>query len=577
MVVCAGCQTGSGGPSSPGSTTPDGSSDVDALLRAAAAAPEERAAQLYLEAATAQHATGDSAAADVTLGLVEPGWLPADRLPDYLELQTVVALALGDAQRAQRYAAQLDPTTLPPGTLAALEAQVCAAAGDTLCAANRQMAAFAEGSGDVDAVWATLRTVPVSVVTTEAATSSGAAGGWWALRAAVLGSHTPAELDTRVQDWRQRWAAHPAARSLPTPVALSLSPAWAPTRIGIMLPLSGPLTGAGAAVRDGIVAAYLENGEQKIRLTFYDAAAASVAELYERALGDDVDLLIGPLTKPAVTQLGQLRPEVPVLALNYLDPGVPAVPNLLQVGLAIEDEARSIAARLRESGIGSLLVFHNYDDWSTRARRTLTEQWTGRLTVQSFTDVRTVTESVGDAMEVSESRERRDALKDLLGVDLEFLPRARGDVDAVVALIDNVEANALAPALRFHFAEHLPVFACSQVVRAARPQQLLELERFEVSELPWFLGADPLHDTMDSTFALQGNRYASLYALGIDAFRISMRFGAYRSSGELDMLGSTGGLSLQADGRFRRELFWAVIRDGRVQPAKPRAMDAVGD
>ena len=39
------------------------------------------------------------------------------------------------------------------------------------------------------------------------------------------------------------------------------------------------------------------------------------------------------------------------------------------------------------------LLFHNYDDWSLRARRSLTEDAAGSdlaLTVQPFTDVRTI-------------------------------------------------------------------------------------------------------------------------------------------------------------------------------------------
>ena len=90
------------------------------------------------------------------------------------------------------------------------------------------------------------------------------------------------------------------------------------------------------------------------------------------------------------------------------------------------------------------------------------------LTVQPFTDLRTITESVGTAMHVAGSQSRRDELARLLGEELEFLPRAREDVDAVVALIDNTEANALVPALRFHFASDLPVYASSQTTRAVR-------------------------------------------------------------------------------------------------------------
>jgi hypothetical protein len=248
-----------------------------------------------------------------------------------------------------------------------------------------------------------------------------------------------------------------------------------------------------------------------------------------------------------------------------------AAPGLLQLGLAIEDESTSIVRALAATGVDSLLVFHNYEDWSLRARRQLTDLWQDRITVQAFTDVRTITEAVGSAMDVGDSNERHEALDELFSEDLEFLPRARQDIGAVVALVDNVEANALVPALQFHFADHLPVFACSQVVRGARKDQLAELDGFRVSELPWLLDDDPLFQAMDSSFGLTGNRFASLSALGIDALHVALMFNLLQRDNTSVMLGTTGVLALHDDGRFHRDLSLGVVRSGTVKPADKAA------
>ena len=124
--------------------------------------------------------------------------------------------------------------------------------------------------------------------------------------------------------------------------------------------------------------------------------------------------------------LNGLNPELPVLALNYLDSDATTATGFTQFGLAIEDEARTIATRLRADGISRALLFHNYDDWSLRARRTLSEGEDLALTVQPFTDLRTITESVGTAMHVAGSQERRDELASLLGEELEFLAASSG-------------------------------------------------------------------------------------------------------------------------------------------------------
>src|SRR5690606_7949245 len=79
-------------------------------------------------------------------------------------------------------------------------------------------------------------------------------------------------LDPKVQVislWRQQYPLHPAARQLPGELQMlsSLSD-QRPQRIALTLPLSGPLSSAGAAIRDGFLATYytdpqrLESGIQ---------------------------------------------------------------------------------------------------------------------------------------------------------------------------------------------------------------------------------------------------------------------------------------------------------------------------
>lgn len=172
-------------------------------------------------------------------------------------------------------------------------------------------------------------------------------------------------------------------------------------------------------------------------------------------------------------------------------------------------------------------------------------------------------------MHVAESQERRDQLASALGVELEFLPRAREDVDAVVALIGNSEANALVPALNFHFAQNLPIYAGSQVTRSSR-QGLNELRGFHVSELPFFLAGDTLHDAMAVPLALDRNPFASLVALGSDAFRLAERIQFGGAVTDLPLLGSSGLLRRLPDGRISRELAWGMI-SSRGVVAEPGA------
>lgn len=466
-----------------------------------------------------------------------------------------VSMAMADAEALAAQA----------GSAAAADALIAAASQLTLSSPQRQLLH--------NALWAHLSRVGSAEARVYAESGSNDARGWWRLAHELRTSTTLAAHNRRLRAWQQAHPDHPATAVPPAALTASLTGPRAVTRVGLLLPLSGSLARAGRTVRDGFIASYLSNRDDvAYAVTVYDTAAEPMASLYERALAAGEQVLIGPLAKEAAVALNALDPEVPVLALNYLDDQIPA-PALLQLGLAIEDEAYTLTGWLEDAGMHRLLLFHNREDWSARAMRAIRESWPGLLEVQTLEDIRTVTESVGVAMRVAESHRRRDELQALLGEPLEFSPRARGDVDAIVALVTSLEATALVPALRFHFAEGVPVFATSQTVRGMTTERMSTLNGFRVSELPWFVTGDPLFADLNGAFSLDGNLFVALYALGADAFRLADRLPLLLDGSMVGLLGSTGELTRLPDGRIQRELARTIIRGGSVHSAQALAAD----
>lgn len=586
IVASWGCQSIPQRTIDPAPAMTQSEQEILRLLDRAASSPADRAASLFYQATTAYADLALESEAIATFARIEPGWLPRGELANYRLLSAQIALFNDDPGRAERLLDGLDEIlqATPAATVRAvidvrrrewIRGQLCAARGAYVCAANGLISANPGPAFPYnDLIWFYMGRASGYAASYQARSgdTDTIADGWWRLKAQLLRSHSAREQQRVLSAWRANWRDHPASQRPPLALANVASASWQPRHIGLILPLSGGLSRAGRAVRDGFIAAYLAANadahgtpDAALEVSFYDTQSQPLAQLYERVLTDGVDLLIGPLQKENVTRLNRLNPEIPTLVLNYLGTrDVPAV-NLLQLGLAIEDEARTIGRQMQADGIESLLLLHTYDEWSLRAKRQLESQWTGPLTVQSFTDLKTITESVGTAMNVAASLARKQELNAAFKFDLEFLPRARRDLDAVVALVNNVAANALVPALRFHFANNLPVYTTSQAVRGARPAQLSELTDFRVSELPWYLFDDPLYQVVDETFGLAANPFSSLYALGADALRVSNTLALLDRSATSQMLGSTGVLSLTADGRFRRELTWGVIRRSRVQ------------
>ena len=429
----------------------------------------------------------------------------------------------------------------------------------------------------------------------------------WQLRRDMSASESRHDQALRLSAWMARWPDHPFAEVPPSGLARLLQPGREPARVGLFLPLSGPLAAAGRAVRDGFIAAYFhDSAPPKPNLRIYDTTSGPIAALYKQCLTDGVDFIVGPLSKSRLEALHRLDAEIPVLGLNYLDGGhgaelsnrtlvvpdaapstqapqqlvqapqqlvqapqqlvqapqqlVQAPQRFMQLGLAIEDEAATIIDRLLAEDLQRLVAIHGTEDWAIRGVRALTESWPFSIDTQAFADVKTITESVGESMQVAASLERREALERLLRTKLEFLPRARSDLDGVVAFVNDIEAAALAPALKFHYADHLPVYASSQSVR--NPSSLDDLSGFQVTEMPFNLQSEPLWNTVKQAFG--GGSVAALHALGIDAYRI-VDLRDWVAAGE-PVYGATGKLQLAGSGRIHRRLAWGTVARGAIHP-----------
>ena len=184
-------------------------------------------------------------------------------------------------------------------------------------------------------------------------------------------------------------------------------------------------------------------------------------------------------------------------------------------------------------------------------------------------------------MGVSASHGRKADLANLLGEELTFLPRARTDTDAVIALTSTLESEALVAALKFHFADGLPVYATSQTVRGSDLRALRELNEFKVTELPILFHPELLERQMTELFRLRSGPLVELYALGLDAYRITTWLLWQRKHAEsaeqptiplappVALNAATGRLKVNEDGRIDRELDIAKINTaGELTPPK---------
>ena len=576
LAVLAGCQSGGGGADPRDASVPAVPPVQDPAALAGEWARRVQLAWALLDA-------GEVAAAQrVRDELTAGGAAPPDR-EERIELELLdagLAFGRGDVDAVADMLRSLGDST-HAGNLrfVVLRADVAAARGDHAGAVASLVAFEASAGTDVlalgRAIWrhgTRVQGYRLADLGTRAGTVAERA--WWRFLRTYNEALTPARQRTLWAGWRQGHADHPAA--LVRPPGLD-EPAR--RRIALLLPLSGRYANAGEWVRDGFLAGYFHGtsgrdtdaGPRAQSVLLYDTGAAPVDALYEEAMADGAEAIVGPLSKENVARMWDLDPILPTVTLNTIAPldSGDGAPRFVQFALAVEDEGRALARRLGVDGRERVVVFRTRADWSERAAVALETNLPDDVELVDagvFPDVKEVTKVVGEALAIDESQARQTALARLFpGVEVAFTARRRADVSAVVALLDGDHADSLAAALRFHYAADLPVYGSSQVLRdGARG-----LDGMRVCDMPWRLYPSPLKAALQGPFPAVAGTSESLFAFGVDAFRIVNRLSWLAASAEHRIMGASGVLGLGPDGSVRREPAWAVVRGGDFQPLPP--------
>jgi outer membrane PBP1 activator LpoA protein len=398
----------------------------------------------------------------------------------------------------------------------------------------------------------------------------GVPGGWMQL-ALLVKQHGDdrTQFDPLYADWRARFPQHPALPELLSNyTALRQQQMLRADRVAVLLPLSGPLAGASAALRDGMMLQHLDDGEQRTpRLRFYDSSDPALTwPTYKQAVADGAELVIGPLQKDAVDQLvraGEL--PVPVLALNEVALTRLPPENLFMYSLSPEDEARQVAEKAWLDGIRRPLVLVPQGDWGERIASAYQDRWqtlggdiagTGRYDSSAHD----FSATIKTLLHLDQSVARHQEMQKWLGKRVEFEPRRREDVDAIFLAARPIQAQGMRPQLQFHRAADLPVYATSHAWsgRLSR-NQAEDLRGILLPDIPWLVQQDRSglsQSTVAEFFPASGSALGRLYAMGMDAVKLAPHLGRLRSSRFEALEGATGNLYMDEQQRVRRQLVW---------------------
>ncbi|MCW9055236.1 MAG: penicillin-binding protein activator [Gammaproteobacteria bacterium] len=382
-------------------------------------------------------------------------------------------------------------------------------------------------------------------------------------------------LQQNIYRWRQNYPQHPATKIFSQELGLrQIELMEQPAHIAVLLPLTGRYSKITGAIRDGFMTAYLQhtNKNQRPRITFIDTANQpdKIWNHYHKAIDKGADFIVGPFLKSAVSSLANGEElNVPTLSLNYAESQTQATPNLFQMGLLPEDEARQSAEMAFRQGHLHAAILVPEGPWGQRLSNSFQQRFEelGGTVINTETYIsgkNDFKQPIQKLLNIDKSISRHRKLQTLLKTDLKFTPYRRQDVDMIFMAATPKNARQLKPQFKFHYAGELPVYSTSHAFTGkidARSDR--DIDDLLYCDMPWILNpSKPLKQALTQNWP-EHQQYTRFFALGADAYHLIPYLKRLQAKTYERFSGQTGNIYLDSFNRLRRELLWAQFVRGK--------------
>lgn len=371
-------------------------------------------------------------------------------------------------------------------------------------------------------------------------------------------ANTP-ELIKQLEAWREQNPNHPGNTLFPDNATLNSINTAPPKHIALLLPLQGPFAAQGKAIRDGFMRSYYaDRGKttQLPALSFIDTSQNSdIAALYQQAVSQGADFIIGPLTKDQVQALTQSRNfPATTLALNYTETS--SLPNnFYEFGLSPLDEAMQIADKAREEGRTRALIIAPQNEWGKRTAKALLARWEnngGKVTDSLYYSSDTnLSKAIPELLHINTKADRELMKED--NNKKKLSEQRRQDFDTIFLLAQSKEGRQIVPLLRYYYADNIPIYSTSAIYSGVpNPQRDTDLNGVIFCDVPWLLRANSNANT---------NR---LFAVGYDSHMLTKQLPRLSALQNFPVYAATGALTMTPQHQIYRRLPWATIHGGHI-------------
>ena len=394
--------------------------------------------------------------------------------------------------------------------------------------------------------------------------------GWVAFALLAHQSQTSRVLAEKFQQWHQRYPNHPAQilfeKGQPT-----LKPI---RKIAVLLPLSSELKEPAQAIREGIMAEKFSEPGEASEIQIYDTDKTEIFALYQHALAEGNQMIIGPLRKDNVrTLLRHSDGNIPLLTLNYSDSTPTNNTQFYEFGLSPIDEVQQAAARGWEAGYRNVMVISPNNSWGhflTQQFNSLWQTFGGKnLATWYFKENEAYAEKIKTLFHLDQSYARIHEMKHLTeNAQLQSQPRRRQDIDMIFVLAYPTQTRSILPLLRFYYGNNIDIMTVSVAYQPGAPLRMnRDLDQVVFCDIP-----EAFKQELASFYAYsknwpeQFNQYVRLFALGQDAFKLSQVIPRLSFLPSYTISGKTGDLHIDETNHIRRQLTWAKVQHGKAVP-----------
>ncbi|MGE3919731.1 MAG: penicillin-binding protein activator [Gammaproteobacteria bacterium] len=339
-----------------------------------------------------------------------------------------------------------------------------------------------------------------------------------------------------------------------------------PKHIALMVPLSGPYASAGKAVRDGFLSAYYSvkpTTDSPTIVRVYDTGSGrSIRDLYQNAMAENADIIVGPLQKDEVNQLAKLAPQVPVIALNYPKEARQLPQGFYEFGLSPINEAMQTADRVLRDGHHQAILIYPKNTWGTTIANAYVktfQQQGGKVVGNiAYSDNENFDATIRDYFQVVPCPRNKHNCQ----------AQRRQDFDAIFVVATPQKAQQIIPMLHFYYLGDIPTYSIASIYQGTPDQATYrDMDGVQFGDFPWIINNNPQLQTASQ----QLNRSTPdpfvnpirLYALGIDAYALVNQLSQLATTPGANYNGATGTLYVNNQ-QVLRQLSWAKFRDGLV-------------